>query len=119
MGKMLPKIVEDRLEQGAELHYFQWICGDVHHCPEAGVEVQCGRLSGWFPRFCRIFPGSHHVRYYGGKSAAASLSTAPNPECKYSDFDSPEIKEFAGMAGCDMPDTDLPEVRHHDDKAGL
>ena len=25
---------------GAALHYYQWICRDVYHCPEAGVEVQ-------------------------------------------------------------------------------
>ncbi len=30
------------------------------------------------------------------------------PECHYSDFDSEEVKRFAGMAGCDMPDKDCP-----------
>ena len=33
------------------------------------------------------------------------------PKCHYSDFDSEDVKKFAGMAGCDMPDKVLPEVR--------
>ena len=53
-----------------------------------------------------------------GSSLAATMSgiTEVNPlpphylcpECKYSDFDSPEVKAFAGMAGCDMPDRICP-----------
>lgn len=51
-----------------------------------------------------------------GSSLAATMSgitevnplpphyLCPNPDCKYSDFDSPEVKQYAGMAGCDMPD---------------
>ena len=31
------------------------------------------------------------------------------PNCKYSDFDSTEVKKFGGMAGCDMPDKNCPE----------
>ena len=31
------------------------------------------------------------------------------PECHYSDFDSEEVKEYAGRAGCDMPDCDCPK----------
>ena len=30
------------------------------------------------------------------------------PECHFSDFDSPEVKEFSGRAGCDMPDRKCP-----------
>ncbi|MDR0957950.1 MAG: PolC-type DNA polymerase III [Clostridiales bacterium] len=30
------------------------------------------------------------------------------PKCKYSDFDSPEVKKFAGNSGCDMPDKLCP-----------
>lgn len=29
-------------------------------------------------------------------------------ECHYSDFDSPEVKEFQGKSGCDMPDKKCP-----------
>ena len=31
------------------------------------------------------------------------------PNCHYSDFDSEEVKKFAGMAGCDMPDKVCPK----------
>lgn len=30
------------------------------------------------------------------------------PKCHYSDFDSEEVKAYAGMGGCDMPDKDCP-----------
>ncbi len=30
------------------------------------------------------------------------------PDCHYSDFDSDEVKAFAGRSGCDMPDKDCP-----------
>ncbi len=30
------------------------------------------------------------------------------PNCHYSDFDSPEVKAFSGMSGCDMPDKMCP-----------
>ncbi len=30
------------------------------------------------------------------------------PECHYSDFDSEDVKKFAGMSGCDMPDKECP-----------
>jgi len=30
------------------------------------------------------------------------------PSCHYCDFDSPEVKKYAGMAGCDMPDKVCP-----------
>ncbi|MCC8103823.1 MAG: PolC-type DNA polymerase III [Clostridiales bacterium] len=30
------------------------------------------------------------------------------PNCHYSDFDSEEVKKYAGMAGCDMPDKICP-----------
>lgn len=31
------------------------------------------------------------------------------PHCHYSDFESEEVKKYAGMAGCDMPDKDCPK----------
>ncbi|MFG6330854.1 MAG: PolC-type DNA polymerase III, partial [Lachnospiraceae bacterium] len=30
------------------------------------------------------------------------------PQCHYSDFESEEVRKYAGMAGCDMPDKDCP-----------
>ena len=54
-----------------------------------------------------------------GSSLAATMSgiTEVNPlpphylcpNCKYSDFDSPDVKKFGGMAGCDMPDRVCPK----------
>ena len=53
-----------------------------------------------------------------GSSFAATMSgiTEVNPlqahyrceNCKYSDFDSPEVKAFSGRGGCDMPDKVCP-----------
>ena len=53
-----------------------------------------------------------------GSSFVATMSgvTEVNPlsphyycaECHYSDFDSPEVKKYAGASGCDMPDKDCP-----------
>ena len=53
-----------------------------------------------------------------GSSFVATMSgiTEVNPlpahyyctECHYSDFDSPEVKEFQGKSGCDMPDKKCP-----------
>ncbi len=53
-----------------------------------------------------------------GSSFAATMAgiTEVNPlrahyrceNCKYSDFDSPEVKAFSGRSGCDMPDKDCP-----------
>ncbi|MBQ9030299.1 MAG: PolC-type DNA polymerase III [Parasporobacterium sp.] len=53
-----------------------------------------------------------------GSSLAATMSgiTEVNPlpphyrcrKCRYSDFDSPEVREYAGGSGCDMPDRICP-----------
>ena len=31
------------------------------------------------------------------------------PKCHYVDFDSPEVRKYDGMAGCDMPDKNCPK----------
>ncbi len=64
-----------------------------------------------------------------GSSLAATMSgiTEVNPlpphylcpECKYSDFDSPEVKKFGGMAGCDMPDKVCPKCGAKMSKEGF
>ncbi len=33
----------------------------------------------------------------------------PNPDCKYSDFDSELVKKYEGHSGCDMPDCNCPK----------
>ncbi len=41
------------------------------------------------------------------------------PECHYSEFDTDEVKAFAGMAGCDMPDKLCPVCGHPLSKEGF
>ncbi|MGN0328287.1 MAG: PolC-type DNA polymerase III [Lachnospira sp.] len=41
------------------------------------------------------------------------------PECYYVDFDSDDVKAFAGGAGCDMPDKICPECGHKLNKLGF
>ncbi|MBE5890586.1 MAG: PolC-type DNA polymerase III [Lachnospiraceae bacterium] len=33
----------------------------------------------------------------------------PNPDCKFSDFDSEKVKKYEGHSGCDMPDCNCPK----------
>ena len=42
-----------------------------------------------------------------------------NPECKYSDFDSEEVKAFSGRGGCDMPDKLCPRCNRPLSKEGF
>lgn len=63
-----------------------------------------------------------------GSSFAATMSgiTEVNPlephyicpNCYYCDFDSPEVKAYAGRSGCDMPDRKCPECGHDLNKEG-
>jgi DNA polymerase-3 subunit alpha (Gram-positive type) len=41
------------------------------------------------------------------------------PKCHYVDFDSPEVKAYAGRAGCDMPDRTCPVCGERLDKLGF
>lgn len=34
------------------------------------------------------------------------------PKCHFVDFDSPEVREYAGRSGCDMPDRKCPKCGH-------
>ncbi len=40
------------------------------------------------------------------------------PECYYVDFDSDEVKQYAGRSGCDMPDKKCPKCGHMLNKEG-
>ena len=40
-------------------------------------------------------------------------------KCHYSDFDSPDVRKYAGGSGCDMPDKDCPECGEKLVKAGF
>jgi len=41
------------------------------------------------------------------------------PQCYYNEFDSEEVKQFAGGAGCDMPDKNCPRCGHKLNKLGF
>ena len=41
------------------------------------------------------------------------------PKCHYYDFDSDDVKQFAGGAGCDMPDKYCPKCGHKLNKMGF
>ncbi len=41
------------------------------------------------------------------------------PNCHFVDFDSPEVRKFSGMAGCDMPDRVCPECGQPLSKEGF
>ena len=104
-GETLPKIVEDRLER--ELHSII--------SNEYAVMYIIAQKLVWKSNEDGYLVGS---RGSVGSSLAATMSgiTEVNPlpphyicpNCKYSDFDSPEVKKFGGMAGCDMPDKNCP-----------
>jgi len=63
-----------------------------------------------------------------GSSFAATMSgiTEVNPlpphyicpKCYYADFDSPEVRAYAGSSGCDMPDAICPKCGHPLNKEG-
>ena len=102
-GDPLPKIVEDRLDR------------ELNSIISNGYAVMyiIAQKLVWKSNEDGYLVGS---RGSVGSSLAATMSgitevnplpphyLCPNPECKYSDFDSPEVKKYAGMAGYDMPD---------------
>ena len=64
--------------------------------------------------------GSSLVAFMAGITEVNPLS--PHylcPECFYVDFDSEEVKKFAGGAGCDMPDKVCPNCGHKLNKLGF
>ena len=53
--------------------------------------------------------GSSFVAFMAGITEVNSLSPHYRcPHCFFYDFDSPEVKQYGGGAGCDMPDRDCP-----------
>ncbi|WP_276981215.1 PolC-type DNA polymerase III [Johnsonella ignava] len=53
--------------------------------------------------------GSSFAAYTSGITEVNPLPAHYYCECKYVDFDSPEVKAYVGMAGCDMPDRYCPK----------
>ncbi len=104
-GDNLPEIVEERLER------------ELNSIISNGYAVMyiIAQKLVWKSNEDGYLVGS---RGSVGSSFVATMSgiTEVNPlsphyyckHCHYSDFDSPEVKVFAGRAGCDMPDRDCP-----------
>ena len=117
-GDPLPKIVEDRLDR------------ELNSIISNGYAVMyiIAQKLVWKSNEDGYLVGS---RGSVGSSLAATMSgitevnplpphyLCPNPDCKYSDFDSPEVKKYAGMAGCDMPDKICPKCGTKMNKEGF
>ncbi|MDO4307573.1 MAG: PolC-type DNA polymerase III [Eubacteriales bacterium] len=115
-GEKLPQIVEERLEK------------ELHSIISNGYAVMyiIAQKLVWKSNDDGYLVGS---RGSVGSSLAATMSgiTEVNPlpphyicdNCKYSDFDSPEVKKYSGMAGCDMPDKVCPKCGTKMIKAGF
>ena len=115
-GENLPSIVEERLEK------------ELHSIISNGFAVmyiiaqklvwksnEDGYLVG-----SRGSVGSSFVAFTSGITEVNSLS--PHyvcPRCHYSDFDSEDVKAYAGKSGCDMPDKRCPKCGHMMDKDGF
>jgi len=104
-GEELPPIVKERLEK--ELHSIISNGFAVMYIIAQKLvwkSVEDGYLVG-----SRGSVGSSLVAFMAGITEVNSLSAHYRcPHCHYYDFDSPEVKAFAGNAGCDMPDRNCP-----------
>lgn len=105
-GEELPKMVTDRLEK------------ELHSIISNGFAVMyiIAQKLVWKSNEDGYLVGS---RGSVGSSFVATMAgiTEVNPlpphyycsECHYSDFDSDEVRKYAGAAGCDMPDKACPK----------
>jgi len=104
-GENLPQIVQDRLEK--ELRSIITNGFAVMYIIAQKLvwkSVEDGYLVG-----SRGSVGSSLVAFMAGITEVNSLSAHYRcGKCFYYDFDSPEVKAFAGSAGCDMPDKLCP-----------
>ena len=104
-GEELPQIVKDRLEK--ELNSIISNGFAVMYIIAQKLvwkSVEDGYLVG-----SRGSVGSSLVAFMAGITEVNSLSAHYRcPNCRYYDFDSPEVKAYAGNSGCDMPDKNCP-----------
>ncbi|MDE6673405.1 MAG: PolC-type DNA polymerase III, partial [Acetatifactor sp.] len=104
-GKDLPQIVQERLDK--ELNSIITNGFAVMYIIAQKLvwkSVEDGYLVG-----SRGSVGSSLVAFMAGITEVNSLSAHYRcSKCFYYDFDSPEVKAFAGNAGCDMPDKICP-----------
>ncbi len=105
-GEVLPEIVEERMER--ELNS---IIGNGYAVMYIIAQklvwksVEDGYLVG-----SRGSVGSSFAAYLAGITEVNSLSAHYLcPDCKFVDFDSDIVKQYAGESGCDMPDRKCPK----------
>jgi len=105
-GDNLPPIVEERLEK--ELHSIISNGFAVMYIIAQKLvwkSVEDGYLVG-----SRGSVGSSLVAFMAGITEVNSMPAHYRcPECRYYDFDSDEVKAYAGSSGCDMPDKACPK----------
>ncbi len=104
-GEELPQIVEDRLKKELDSIINNGFAV-MYIIAQKLVwkSVEDGYLVG-----SRGSVGSSLVAFMAGITEVNSLSAHYRcPNCRYYDFDSPEVKASAGNAGCDLPDKDCP-----------
>ena len=104
-GNDLPDIVEKRLtrELDSIIGHGYYVVYYISH-----LLVKKSNDDGYLVG-SRGSVGSSLVAFMAGITEVNSLSAHYRcPHCYYYDFDSPEVKAFAGSAGCDMPDKDCP-----------
>lgn len=104
-GKNLPRIVEERLTR--ELDSIIGNGFSVHY--RAAMELVRKSMEEGYLVGLRGSVGASFVAYTAGITEVNPLP--PHylcPECKYSDFDSEEVKKYRGYAGYDMPDKECP-----------
>ncbi|MCR5676126.1 MAG: PolC-type DNA polymerase III [Lachnospiraceae bacterium] len=104
-GEQLPPVVEERLER--ELNSIISNGFAVMYIIAQKLvwkSVEDGYLVG-----SRGSVGSSFVAFTAGITEVNSLQPHYRcPKCHYSDFDSEEVRAFAGKSGCDMPDKTCP-----------
>ncbi len=104
-GDPLPAVVEDRMER--ELHSIISNGFAVMYIIAQKL-VKKSNEDGYLVG-SRGSVGSSFVAYLAGITEVNSLSPHYYCEsCHYTEFDSEEVKQFSGMAGCDMPDKVCP-----------
>jgi len=104
-GEELPQIVEDRLKKELDSIISNGFAV-MYIIAQKLVwkSVEDGYLVG-----SRGSVGSSLVAFMAGITEVNSLSAHYRcPNCRYYDFDSPEVKASAGNAGCDLPDKNCP-----------
>ncbi len=104
-GETLPTVVEERLKKELD----SIISNDFAVMYIIAQKLVWKSVADGYLVGSRGSVGSSFVANMAGITEVNSLH--PHylcPSCHYSDFDSELVRQFDGMAGCDMPDRDCP-----------